>query len=81
MILTVGDNLIEINTTRTRGSKSACYSQISEMFCCMLETLDVSHTRGGAMTLVRKVESNSFLTVRSFPMFEKEAPSHLSLTR
>ena len=54
MILTVGVNLIEINKTRTHGSKSACCSQSSEKCSSPLEPLEVSNTRRQAMTSARK---------------------------
>ena len=54
VILTVGDNLIEINTTRKHGSKRACFSQSSENCSFTLETLEVGNTRRRAMTSVRK---------------------------
>ena len=81
MILTVGDNLIEINTTRTHGLKSACFSQSYEYSSFTLETLEVGNTRRRAMTSVRESGVELILNSAVFSYVRKEAPFHLSLTR
>ena len=77
MILTVSGNLIEINTTRTHGSKSARCSPSSENCSFTLETPEVGNTRRVATTSVKKSGDEIIL---NSAVFSYEAPGLSSLT-